>query len=156
MFAAIICIATIVIVIPSPLKGYINLGDCAVLVAGWTLSPAYGLLAAGIGSALADMFAGYVVYMPATFAIKGIMAVIAHKVFASLDNGKRSISARIVSGIAAETIMVMGYFVFEGLMYGFGPSAVNIPANTVQALAGIAVATVAVRILEKSAVFKNM
>ena len=45
--------STFAVRIPSPLKGYLNLGDCAVLLAGWLLSPVYGFLAAGLGSALA-------------------------------------------------------------------------------------------------------
>ena len=77
MFAALICVVTMIIKVPSPLKGYLNLGDCVVLLAGWMLSPGYGFLAAGIGSALADLFSGYVVYAPATFIIKGCMAVTA-------------------------------------------------------------------------------
>ena len=64
MFAALCCVATMIIKIPSPLKGYINLGDCVVLLSGWMLSPAYAFLAAGIGSALADLFSGYLVYAP--------------------------------------------------------------------------------------------
>ena len=58
--------------IPSPLKGYINLGDGIVLLAAWVLPLPYGLVAAGLGSALADLFSGYVVYAPATFAIKAL------------------------------------------------------------------------------------
>ena len=66
LMAALACIATMVIKIPSPLKGYINLGDCVVLVAGWMLSPTYGFLAAGLGSALADVFSGYVTLLHST------------------------------------------------------------------------------------------
>ena len=83
MFASLACVATMIIKIPSPLNGYINLGDCVVLLAGWMLSPLYGFLAAGIGSALADVLSGYVMYAPATFIIKGMMALsvcLLHKV----------------------------------------------------------------------------
>ena len=51
MLAALCCVATMIIKIPSPLKGYLNLGDCIVLLSGWLLSPAYGFAAAGIGLA---------------------------------------------------------------------------------------------------------
>ena len=34
LIAALVCVATMIIKIPSPLKGYINLGDCVVLLAG--------------------------------------------------------------------------------------------------------------------------
>ena len=78
MLAALTCIATMIIKIPSPLKGYLNLGDCVVLLSGWLLSPLYGFLAAGLGSGLADLISGYGVYVPATFIIKGVMAIAAY------------------------------------------------------------------------------
>lgn len=44
LLAALTCVATMIIKIPSPLKGYLNLGDCVVLLAGWMLSPTYAFL----------------------------------------------------------------------------------------------------------------
>ena len=108
MLAALTCIATMIIKIPSPLKGYLNLGDCVVLLSGWLLSPLYGFLAAGLGSGLADLISGYGVYVPATFIIKGVMAIAAYFGFRFLQNKVTNISARIVSGIVAELIMVAG------------------------------------------------
>ena len=143
MLAALTCVATMIIKIPSPLKGYINLGDCVVLAAGWMLAPGYGFFAAGIGSALADIFSGYVLYAPATFIIKGMMALIAHFIY-------RMLRSRIISGILAEIIMVAGYFLFEGMLYGFGPSVVNIPANTVQGIAGLILGCILMKIFERT------
>ena len=150
MFAALCCVATMIIKIPSPLKGYLNLGDCIVLLSGFMLSPVYAFLAAGIGSALADIFAGYVVYAPATFIIKGVMALIAFYGFKLLHKKSGGTPSRIISGIVAEIVMVMGYFVFEGFMYGFAPSAVNIPANAVQGVAGIILGVILAKIFDKS------
>ena len=150
MFAALCCVATMIIKIPSPLKGYLNLGDCIVLLSGFMLSPVYGFLAAGLGSALADIFAGYVVYAPATFIIKGVMALIAFYGFKLLHKKAGATPSRIISGIVAEIVMVMGYFIFEGFMYGFAPSAVNIPANAVQGVAGIILGVILAKIFDKS------
>jgi uncharacterized membrane protein len=155
MLAALTCIATMIIKIPSPLKGYLNLGDCVVLLSGWLLSPLYGFLAAGLGSGLADLISGYGVYVPATFIIKGVMAIAAYFGFRFLQNKVTNISARIVSGIVAELIMVFGYYVFEGFLYGFGASLVNIPANAVQGVAGLIVGTILVKIFEKSKIIKT-
>ena len=149
MLAALTCVATMIIKIPSPLKGYLNLGDCVVLLAGWLLSPTYGFLAAGLGSALADVFSGYVVYAPATFVIKGAMALVACYGFKALNRLGNRLS-RVLSGIAAEILRVLGYFVFEGFLYGFAPSAVNIPANGVQGIAGLILGCVLVKIFEKN------
>ena len=150
LMAALACVATMIIKIPSPLNGYLNLGDCVVLTAGWMLSPVYGFLAAGLGSALADLFSGYVVYAPATFLIKGCMALIAYFGFRLLHKKVSDLPSRIISGTAAEMLMILGYFVFEGCMYGFGPSVVNIPANAVQGIAGLIIGIILTKVFVKS------
>ena len=148
VMAALICIATMIIKIPSPLKGYINLGDCAVLTAGQFLSPLFSFFAAGIGSAFADIFSGYAVYAPATFIIKGLMATVSFYCFNLLRKKLSETFSYIVSAVAAEALMVVGYYVFEGFLYGFIASAVNIPANCVQGIAGILISTVLLKALK--------
>lgn len=150
LLASLTCVATVIIKIPSPLKGYLNLGDCMVLLAGWILNPVYGFLAAGLGSALADLFSGYFVYAPATFLIKGLMALVAYYGFRLLHKKIGNLISRIITGIIAEMIMVLGYFVFEGVLYGFGPSAVNIPLNGVQGIAGLILGCILAKVFEKS------
>ena len=154
MLAALTGVSTMVIKIPSPLNGYINLGDCIVLLSGWLLSPVYGFFAAGLGSALADLFSGYAAYAPATFLIKGLMALIAFAGFRIMYKRLGNLTARIISGTAAEIFMVLGYWVFEGFLYGFGPSAVNIPANGIQGVAGLVLGVVLTKIFEKYRLYK--
>lgn len=141
MFAALVCVATMVIKVPSPLNGYVNLGDSIVLLAGWLLPPVYGFMAAGIGSAMADVFSGYVLYAPATFVIKGIMAVIACKLVKQ---------PKAISGFVAETVMIVGYLLFESLLYGFGPSLVNVPANAVQGIVCLVLALFMAHFIDKN------
>ena len=57
VLAALSCVATMVVQIPSPMNGYVNLGDCFVLLSGWLLGPWWGAAAGGIGSMLG--IAGY-------------------------------------------------------------------------------------------------
>ena len=97
LFAALACVATMIIKIPSPLKGYLNIGDCVVLLSGWLLPPFYGFLAAGIGSALADLFSGYMIYAAATFVIKGLMALVAYYVHTALNKKLPSLPSRLIS-----------------------------------------------------------
>ena len=151
LFAALACVATMIIKFPSPLKGYLNIGDCIVLLCGWMLSPVYGFVAAGLGSGLADLLSGYLVYAPATFIIKGLMPLIACYTFKLIRKSLgHNLPARIVSGILAEIIMVLGYYVFEGFMYGFIASAVNIPANAIQGIVGLILGTILIKAFEKS------
>lgn len=155
MLAALVCVATMIIKIPSPLKGYINLGDPIVLLCGWLLPPAYAFFAAGIGSALADVFSGYVTYAPATFVIKGLVAVIAFGIYYLLAKRTNHIVARIIGGTVAEIFMILGYFLFEGVLYGFVPSVVNIPANAVQGIAGVIFGIILINIFNKNKIIKQ-
>ena len=78
LFAALTYVATNIIRVPIPATdGYINLGDCVVLLGAFLLGPVYGAAAGGIGSALADIISGYAVFAPGTFVIKALIAVIA-------------------------------------------------------------------------------
>ena len=150
LFAALACIATMVIRIPSPFKGYLNLGDSVVLLSGWLLPPVYGALAAGLGSALADLFSGYVTYAPATFLIKALMAVAAHFCSLSLAKHMKPGLARFVSGLVAIILLTGGYLLFEGILYGFAPSLVNVLPNALQGAAGLVLGLAMVRLVEKS------
>ena len=64
LLAALCCVATMVIRIPSPTGGYMNLGDTVVILSAYLLGPAWGSAASGLGSALADLFSGYTAYVP--------------------------------------------------------------------------------------------
>lgn len=150
MFVALCCVATMIIKIPSPFKGYTNLGDCIVLLSGFLLSPLYGFMSAGLGSALADVLSGYVFYAPATFLIKGIMALVAHFGIKLTKNKINLTVSAIISGIFAEVIMIIGYYVFEGFLYGFGTSALDIPSNAVQGTAGLILGVILFKIFEKN------
>ena len=149
LMAAMVCVATMIIKIPSPMKGYLNIGDCIVLLCGWLLAPGYGFVAAGLGSAFADVFSGYITYAPATFLIKGVMALIAFACFKLMNQRIGKLPSQIIGAVLAEIIMVLGYYVFEGFMYGFIPSAVNIPANAVQGAAGLIFGIVLIKVFER-------
>lgn len=152
MLAALTCIATIVFIIPVPLGGYLNLGDCFVLASGWILGPAYGFAAGAIGSAMADIFSGFAVYAPATFIIKGCMALLAAVIAKKMTskNGNMLV-AHVVASIAAELVMVAGYYLTDAAVMGLGFNAAlaTIPWNCVQGLvgatAGIALTTIAAK-----------
>lgn len=69
---ALVCIATMAIQIPIPL-GYMHLGNTCILLVAALFGPVTGLLAGGIGSALADMLTGYAQWIIPTLIIKSIM-----------------------------------------------------------------------------------
>ena len=139
LFAALTCAATMLIHIPMPAtNGYINLGDCVVLLSAFFLGPVYGMAAGGIGSMLADLLLGYAFYAPGTLVIKGLTALTAALILKAL-HGKTG---------AMLVVMVLGYFAYESLILGYGmAAAASIPGNAIQGAAGIIVGIAAYKAL---------
>ena len=135
VFAALCCIGTLVIRIPLP-NGYLNTGDVFVLFAGWCLGPLYGGVAAGVGSALADIISGYAIYSPATFLINGTTAVLAYficRLFKKLIKKEGfDFIPRLFSAMVGEGVMVLGYFLYECILYGYGGAAATVVGNLLQ------------------------
>lgn len=147
IFAALVFIGT-ELKIPTAI-GYMNLGDGVILIASYFLGPA-AFFPAAIGSALGDLIAGYPVYIAPTFVIKGLMGLTAAIIMAK-SHGKKAVGfiLRLLAGIAAELIMVGGYFVFEMFMYGQEAAAGSVVFNLIQAGVAIVIAipmTYAIRI----------
>ncbi len=156
LFTAMVTVATMIIKIPTPLKGYANIGDAAVLLSGWMLPAPYAFAAAAIGSALADFILGYAVYAPATFLIKGVMALIAYFGVKLLAKHTGTFFSRLIAAVVAEAFMVGGYYLFEGVLFGFGPSILNIPANAMQGVISLVIGVLAVSALSKTkSIFKK-
>lgn len=144
LFAALSCVATLSIRIPTPgTSGYIHPGDAIVILSGVVLGPAWGMLAAGIGSALADLLGGYFIYVPITFVIKGLVALAAGFLYQKLGKTKKSRYTAVILGGAADILLVAGgYFLCESVLYGAAGAAASIPANLVQGLGGLIISAV--------------
>ena len=150
LFAALCTVMTMVIQVPSPMQGYVNLGDCAVLLSAWVLGPWYGGAAAGLGSMLADLLS-YPHYAPGTLVIKFTMAVAAAYIFEAMRERSGKLAAQLIGGAAAEIIMVLGYFGYASLWRGKGlAAAASIPGNLVQGVFGIAAGIAVYAVLDRS------
>ena len=136
LLAALACVATMIIKIPTPLGGYIHAGDAVVVLAGFLLGPVWGALAAGLGSALADVISGYVLYAPGTFVIKAVVALLAGWIIGT-KLIKNEFAKALVAGIIGGAVMVGGYMLYEAVFMGFGVgAAANIPMNCIQGAFG--------------------
>lgn len=152
LLAALTCIATMVIQIPTPTLGYIHPGDCFVIISGVLLGPVYGSLSAGIGSMFADILTGYTIYAIPTLIIKGCSAWIAASLFHRIRRKKGDFFAPLlISGIFCEINVVFGYFInkivkvmfvagnydAETLAAGFASALTGILPNTIQGTVGL-------------------
>ena len=151
VLAASIVLLTTLVSIPIPAGlGYVNLGDMGVLLAGMLLGGGWGALCAGAASALSDVLLGYTVYAPATFVIKGLVALVAGVLFAATQK-----KIRFFSLYLAALIVPFGYFLYEVLLYGYASAIPNILFNAVQCLVGAVIATILGIMLLKTKFFSR-
>ena len=156
LFMALTIVATMFIRIPLVL-GYINLGDAFVLLSVFILGPVYGTIAAGVGSALADLF-GYITYAPGTLLIKTVMAIVAYLLYKLLLKAtKKAMLAEIGGGVAGVIIMAFGYFFYETLFFETAAVAIiNVPWNLVQGAIGVVISTAVMRMLSATKVIDKL
>ena len=141
LMAAMTCTCTMIVKIPIPATGgYINLGDGMVLLSGIVLGPVYGGLSAGLGSALADLLSGYALWAPATFVLKGLMAVVVSLMIKTC--AKATFTRTLSAGLLAEFIMVAGYFGYETVIINLTGALVGLAGNAIQGVGGIVVAMI--------------
>lgn len=150
---SLIALATLVIRIPNPAtQGYINLGDAMLfivaLIFGWRVAGVAGAL----GSALADVLGGFLIWAPWTLLIKGCEGVIVGFI-AGLGNSL-SPSANLVVPLVAVLVggiwMVSGYYLAGTIMFGPVAALTQIPGDLIQALVAGGVA------LPLSKIIKNI
>lgn len=152
LFAALSCMMTMIIQIPAP-TGYVNLGDCAVLLGAWVLGPVWGGAAAGLGTMLADVLNGWAAYAPATFVIKFAMAALAAYLLRAAGGRK----GMVLGAAAAELLMAGGYFLYESVVLGVGTAALaSLPANLVQGAVSVAAGVAAALLLDRGSVLSRL
>ncbi len=155
LFAALICVATMLVQIPIPATGgFANLGDGVILMCAFLMNPVNAILAAGLGSMLADILAGYISFAPGTLVIKAGVALIAAAMFNHLGRNRSEGTKMIVmiaASIVAEIFMIFGYFFYEAVCMGIGMSAAGaIIGNVGQGVVAVIVACVVTPVLARS------
>lgn len=134
VLAALVLLLTYLIKVPVPATGgYVHLGDGVIFLAAALLGP-YAALIGGVGSALADLLGGYFVYIGPTFVIKAAMGAIA-----GVCVREKAPLRNALVFVVAEVLMVAGYFVFEGFLFGWPAAWAAVGPNAIQGLAGVVV-----------------
>jgi uncharacterized membrane protein len=136
VMAALVCATTLLIQVPIPVtQGFFNVGDAMVIVVALAFGPIVGFFAGGIGSSLADLLGGWYVWVPFTLVIKGLEGFIAGSIMV-LDDEDKGVKTRIIAWAFAGSEMVLGYFLVQYYMYGFGAALTELPFNVLQMVAG--------------------
>lgn len=128
--AALTAVATMIIKFPTPAtQGYVNVGDTVIFVSAILFGPNVGMVAGGIGSALADLLGGYFHWVPFTFIIKGVEGWLVGRLAVSFHQWRWTVPIMILGG----GWMVVGYCITEIFIYGWGAAVAEVPGNIVQA-----------------------
>lgn len=136
VLTALTAAITYATVIPfPPTRGYFNLGEAMVFFSAFTFGWRAGAICGGVGSAIADLLAGFGMFAPVTLVAKGTEGLVAGAI-GRLNGGKPwAFAAGIVCGGAC---MITTYFLAEWLLMGFGlgPALAEIPTNIAQVAIG--------------------
>ncbi|GAA3647594.1 ECF transporter S component [Asaccharospora irregularis] len=138
LMTALVCIATMVIQVPTPgTNGYVNVGDAVIFITSILFGPLAGMLAGGVGSALADLLSGYPHWALFTLIIKGLEGYLVGIIVGKSN----TISRNIFSISIGIVVMVIGYFLAGAILKGsFIVSAASIPSNIVQGIVSMIIA----------------
>ena len=140
LIMGLVVLATSTFRIPVPMtQGYVHLGDTMIFLGVLVLGRRNGCIAAGIGSALADVLAGYAIYAPWTLLIKGLMAFVMATFIAKAKGPFRTVIGMVLAGL----VMVAGYCIVDGVLAGnMAAGMIGVPANIGQFAVGMVLANV--------------
>ncbi|MCL2518412.1 MAG: TIGR04002 family protein [Oscillospiraceae bacterium] len=129
LFAAVIMLVTGYSAFRITGNGYIHLGDIFVYLAASFVPFPYGLAAAAVGAGLADLLVGSAIWIPGTFIIKALMALM------FINNKKRVLCLRnVIAAVLAGLICTGGYYFYEAVIVGsLKVPLASIPFNLIQA-----------------------
>jgi uncharacterized membrane protein len=132
VLTAVVAVFTLVVRIPTPGKGYLNLGDVAICFVAFTFNPFVAFLAGGIGTAVADIISSYPQWAPISFCVHGLEGLCV-----ALLVRKGGMIRQVFGIISAVLIVAGGYFACSGIfMTTFEAAATEIPGNIGQAAVG--------------------
>lgn len=158
LMMALIMVATMMIRIHIPFtQGYVHLGDTMIFIAVLVLGKKYGAVAAGVGSAFADIFSGYSYYAPWTLVIKALMAFVVGLALEYMEkkgqikDGKNISLLELLAMTFGGIEMTIGYYLAASLMRGdWYTPLLSIPGNIGQFVVGMILATTLAAILYRT------
>jgi len=130
MGIGLVALATISLQVSIPAtQGYFNLGETMVYTFALLFGPKVGLIAGGIGSALADLITGYLPYAPATLVIKALEGYIVGYLSRALTKMSEKLW-RILTIVLAIFLSLLALGVGTTYYLGPGEIALGLPFTT--------------------------
>ncbi|HLW22134.1 MAG TPA: ECF transporter S component [Sphaerochaetaceae bacterium] len=141
VLTAVVVVFTLIVRVPTPIKGYISLCDVVITFAAFLFGPWVAAIAGGLGTGIADLIGGYAQWAPLSFVIHGVqgmlIALIARVGVKQGVPGDAKLPAMIAGGVVGMIVMTGGYYLAGGVLYGFEAALVEIPLNLMQSGVGL-------------------
>ena len=135
VLAAVTTVLTRIVQVPLPARGYINLGDVAIVFTAITLGPFSGALAGGLGTALADLLSGpYAFWAPISLVVHGLQGLLVGLIAGVKPN---NVLLQCLGGLVGIAVMAGGYLAAGIFLEGTGPALTEVPGNLIQGAAGV-------------------
>ena len=123
IMTAVTTVLTMLVKIPTPIRGYLNLSDTMIYFSAYAFGPWVGGIIGGLGPALSDLISGYPQWAIFTFVIDGLQAVLVGLLVKKFNPAN----------------IIFGYFIAGGILSGFGPALGEIAGNSFQMAVGLIV-----------------
>lgn len=135
IMTALTTVLTMLVKLPTPTRGYLNLSDAMIFFSAYAFGPWVGGVIGGLGPALSDLLSGYPQWAAFTFVIDGLQAVLV-----GLLVRKFHPANMIAGSIVAGVWKVFGYFIAGGILSGWGPALGEVAGNAGQMVVGLVIA----------------
>lgn len=123
IMTAVTTVLTMLVKIPTPIRGYLNLSDTMIYFSAYAFGPWVGGIIGGLGPALSDLISGYPQWAIFTFVIDGLQAVLVGLLVKKFNPAN----------------IIIGSVIAGGILSGFGPALGEIAGNSFQMAVGLIV-----------------
>ncbi len=135
-----VCIAMVAVLVasvPVPIPatgGFTHPGAVAEIFVALAFGPIVGMVAAGVGAAIADLVLGFGSFAPLTLIAHGALGLLAGYI-----GWKKGWSGQIAGWVVGGLALVAVYFIGEATVYGFGMAGATaeLPINIFQVALGV-------------------
>ncbi len=136
VLTAVVVVFTMVVRIPTT-KGYLNLCDVAICFIAFTFGPWSAFIAAGLGTALADLISGYAQWAPISFIVHGVEGLLVALIVHQKKEVVLSKVRLLLAFIVCVATVSLGYFLLSSLFIStVSVAAAEIPGNIAQSVVG--------------------
>lgn len=155
LLISLVFVATAFINIRLPILssgGLVHLGTGMLFISAIVFGKEKAAIAGAVGMAIFDLSSGWALWAPFTFVVRGTMAYVMGAIVYSNNKKGNSIIFNILGIVVSGAVMIIGYYITEGIIYGNWLTPVaSIPGNLTQIVVGALLALPIAKILKRYA-----